>query len=184
MGRIWLSSDLHFCHNRDFVYQPRGFDSVQEMNEAIVKNWNELVSWDDEVYLLGDCMLNDNYEGCKLLNSLAGKIYIITGNHDTATRVQEYVNLRPTILHLGLAHILKYNGYIFYLSHYPTLCGNSDDDKPLKSRVINLCGHVHTKDPFADWDKGLIYHVELDAHDNKPVLLDNIINNIKEKINE
>ena len=35
MSKIWFTSDLHFCHDRDFIYGPRGFKSVQEMNEAI-----------------------------------------------------------------------------------------------------------------------------------------------------
>ena len=77
---------------------------------------------------------------------------------------------------------MKYGQNTFFLSHYPTLVGdNHEDDKPLKNCVINLCGHVHTKDKFYDWDKGLIYHVELDAHDNKPVSLDQILADITNK---
>ena len=34
---IWLTSDLHFFHNREFVYKPRGFNSVEEMNEKIIQ---------------------------------------------------------------------------------------------------------------------------------------------------
>lgn len=184
MGKIWLTSDLHLGHNRDFIWGPRGFNSVEEHDETIIKNWNKLVSPDDEVWCLGDLMLGDNYTGCQKLNQLAGKIYILAGNHDTSTRVQMYANLRPTILTMGLAYILKYQGYRFYLSHYPTIVGNYDADKPLKQRTINLCGHVHTQDPFYDADKGLIYHVELDAHDNKPVLLDDIIEDIKSYIDK
>lgn len=180
MSKIWVSSDPHFCHNKEFLYKPRGFDNVYEMNEKIIENWNSVVSWDDEVYLLGDIMLNDDAEGCHCLNRLAGKIYILTGNHDTATRIQEYVNIRPTIFHLGLAYILKYNGYRFYLSHYPTLVGNYDDNtKFLNKRLINLCGHSHYQNKFQDMDKGLIYHCELDAHNCFPVEIDQIIEDIK-----
>jgi calcineurin-like phosphoesterase family protein len=50
--------------------------------------------------------------------------------------------------------------------------------------VINLCGHTHTTDRWSDFDKGLIYHVDVDAHDMKPTLLDDIIEEIKEKVNE
>ena len=185
MGKIWISSDTHFCHDREFLYQPRGFNSVHEMNEAIVENWNNLVSWDDEAYILGDIMLNDNYEGIKLLNRLAGKIYLIRGNHDIDTRIQEYVNVRPNIFYIGLATLLNYMGYHFYLSHYPTLTSNYDyDNKPLKKKLINLCGHSHVKDPFYDWDKGLIFHTELDTNNNKPWLIDDIIDKLKEKVNE
>ena len=179
MSRIWLCSDLHFGHDKDFIYGPRGFDSIEEHDKTIIKNWNELVSWDDEVWLLGDCMLNDNEGGCRKLNQLAGNIRIIYGNHCTATRIQMYANIRPTILGMGLAYILKYQGYHFYLSHYPTLCSNNDSNKPLKRQVLNICGHSHTQDKFQDMDKGIIYHVELDAHNNKPVLLDDIIEDIK-----
>ena len=184
MGKIWLTSDLHLGHDRDFIWGPRGFNSVEEHDETIIKNWNELVSPDDEVWCLGDLMLGDNYTGCQKLNQLAGTIYILAGNHDTSTRVQMYANLRPTILTMGLAYILKYQGYRFYLSHYPTIVGNYDADKPLKQRVIGLCGHSHVQDPFYDADKGLIFHVELDTNNNKPWLLDDIIEDIKSYIDK
>lgn len=179
MGKIWLCSDLHFGHNKPFIYEPRGFKTIEKHDKTIIQNWNSLVSWDDEVWLLGDCMLNDNEGGIRKLNQLAGKIYILAGNHDTTNRIQMYANIRPTILTMGLAYILKYQGYHFYLSHYPTLCSNYDNDKSLKQQMICLCGHKHTTDKFCDMDKGVIYHVELDCQGNKPVLLDDIIEDIK-----
>ena len=51
---IWITSDLHFSHERDFVYGPRGFKSAQEMNETIISVWNRLIKPDDDVYVLGD----------------------------------------------------------------------------------------------------------------------------------
>ena len=39
---IYLTSDLHLNHNRGFIYEPRGFHSVEEMNEAIIDLWNIL----------------------------------------------------------------------------------------------------------------------------------------------
>jgi hypothetical protein len=59
------------------------------------------------------------------------------------------------------------------------LCANGDNDKPLIKRIISLCGHTHTPDKFIDMDKGLIYHVELDAHENQVVSIDTIIEDIK-----
>ena len=35
---IWLTSDLHFCHDRYFIYEPRGFENIEDMNETIVNN--------------------------------------------------------------------------------------------------------------------------------------------------
>ena len=68
------------------------------------------------------------------------------------------------------------------MSHYPTITSNHDYNKPLNKRLINLCGHTHTKDKFADWDKGIIYHVELDAHNNTPVNIEEIIKDIEIKL--
>lgn len=180
---IYFTSDLHFCHDREFLYQPRGFKSVYEMNEAIVKNWNEIVQPEDDVYILGDLMLNDNETGLKLIKSLKGNIHIILGNHDTTERESLYDSCY-NIVSINMAERFKYNKYHFFLCHYPTLCGNYDDGKELRKHMISLCGHTHTKDKFADWDKGLIYHVELDAHGNAPVSIETIIADIKEKYYE
>lgn len=177
MNKIYLTSDLHFCHDRDFIYEPRGFSSVTEMNEAIIKNFNDIMDWGDTLYILGDCFLNNNEEGIKLMRHLPGQKHVIWGNHDSNAR-QKLIG--SEFLFHGYAYTIKYKGYNFYLSHYPTLTSNYDEDKPLERRVINLCGHTHTTDKFSDMDKGLIYHVELDAHDNKPVLLDDILNDVKE----
>lgn len=74
---IYFSSDLHFGHNKDFLYQSRGFNSIEEHDEQIIKNWNEIITNEDEVYILGDLMLNDNEGGIRKLQQLKGKIHII-----------------------------------------------------------------------------------------------------------
>ena len=176
MSKIWVTSDLHFCHDREFIYGPRGFKSVQEMNETILENFNKMVQWDDELYILGDCFLNNDVEGMKLMKRLPGEKFVIYGNHDSIIRQNMICGAGWEV---GYAYVIKHKGYSLYLSHYPTITSNYDVDKPLKRRVINLCGHTHTQDKFSDMDKGLIYHVELDAHNNCPVLLDNIIEDIK-----
>ena len=176
MNKVYFSSDFHFMHNRPFIYEPRGFSSVHEMNETIIKNFNEVMDWTDTLYILGDCFLNDNEEGMRLMRRVPGKVHIIWGNHCTSTR--QTLMEQEFICH-GYATVIKLNGYSFYLSHYPTITSNYDVDKPLKRRTINLCGHTHTKDKFLDMNKGLIYHVELDAHNNYPVLIDDIIEDIK-----
>jgi calcineurin-like phosphoesterase family protein len=60
------------------------------MNDEIVRRWNEVVAPDDDVYHLGDVMLNDNDLGLKLLKSLKGNIHIVLGNHDTEKRIKLY----------------------------------------------------------------------------------------------
>lgn len=87
--------------------------------------------------------------------------------------------------------ILKYNDWRFYLNHYPVLSAPIGEKTPHKSR-ISLCGHTHTTDKFLDWGRNykecgscasypgyMIYHVELDAHNNYPVSLEQIIEDIQ-----
>ena len=128
-------------------------------------------------------MLGDNDYSLSCVKQLNGKLHIIRGNHDTNTRIELYKNC-PNIIEVAEGKYFKWNKYNFYLSHYPTLTSNHDNDKPLKARITSLCGHSHVEDPFYDWDKGLIYHVELDAHNCRPILIDDIVEEIKTKINK
>jgi calcineurin-like phosphoesterase family protein len=178
MGKIWLVSDTHFGHNQAFIYESRGFNTTWGHDKTIIENWNNLVDVDDDVYHLGDVMLGDNDYGLSCLKQLKGRIHIIRGNHCTNTRMELYKTCW-NVTEVCEGKFLRYGKYHFYLSHYPCLTSNNDDDKPLKARTISLCGHSHTRDKFQDMDKGLIYHCELDAHDNKPILIDDIIEDIK-----
>lgn len=54
---IWLISDTHFGHDKKFIYGPRGFGSVQEADRVIIRNWNDAIGEEDEVYMLGDFFL-------------------------------------------------------------------------------------------------------------------------------
>lgn len=178
MPNIWITSDTHFGHDRDFIWKPRGFNSVDEMNNEIIKRWNEKVQQEDIVYHLGDVMLNDNDYGLSCLKQLKGKIHIIRGNHCTDARIALYKECL-NVVEVCDAKYLKVGKQSFFLSHYPCLTSNFDMNKPLNRRIINLCGHTHCKNKYKDMDKGLIYHVELDAHNCKPISIEEIIKDIK-----
>lgn len=183
MAKIWFSSDTHFCHDRAFIYEPRGFSSVDEMNKAIVKRWNSVVAPDDTVYLLGDVMLNDNEAGLDYLKQLNGHIHIIRGNHDTNTRNKLYGTVETVYDWGQWSDMVKLDGYTFYISHYPTMTSNLDNGAPIKQHVINLYGHTHQQDNFYK-DIPFMYHVGLDSHDCYPVELTQIIADIKAKVKE
>ena len=183
MSKIYFCSDWHFCHDKDFIWGPRGFKNQWEMNEAIIKNHNAIVEPDDDVYCLGDFIMTNNDEGIKCLKQLKGKIHIIRGNHDSDARLKLYESCH-NVVEICDAKFLKIGKQMFFLSHYPCLTSNSDEGKPLSRRVINLAGHIHTNDKFLDMDKGLIYHVECDAHNCCPVSVEEVLENIKIKLEE
>lgn len=177
--KTWFTSDLHFGHNREFMYGPRGFSSIIAHDSWIIMNWNMKVKPNDEVYVLGDLMLGNDDWGMRCLSLLNGNIHIIIGNHDSDGRLEKYDQLL-SVVSIEYATAFKYGKNYFYLSHYPTITSNYDDDKPWARRLINLHGHTHSKDKFYN-DNPYMYNVSLDAHDNYPVSIDEIIEDIKQK---
>ncbi|MCR4689564.1 MAG: metallophosphoesterase family protein [Saccharofermentans sp.] len=174
---IYITSDLHFGHDKEFMYSPRGFKDIEEADNAIVNNWNSIVTDEDDVYVLGDVMLNDDENGIRHWNQLKGNKHLIIGNHDSDVRIKLLKECPDTEV-LGHASVIKYDGFSFYLSHYPTITSSFEYNKRLKLGLINLCGHTHAKDRFIDEAKGRIYHCELDCHGNKPVSIEEIISDL------
>lgn len=141
---IFVTSDWHFSHDREFVYKPRGFNSVEEMNIALVERHNSIVTPEDDVYVLGDLCLGgtDSLERNKeFISSMNGKLHIAFGNHCTDSRKKMYAEL-PNVVETAWAIALKYRKYHFYMSHFPTLTGNLEKES-LKQMTLNLYGHTH-----------------------------------------
>ena len=68
---IYLSSDLHFNHNKPFIYADRGFSSVDEMNTVIIHNFNSVLTHQDDLYLLGDTLMGNTSESILLFQQLS-----------------------------------------------------------------------------------------------------------------
>lgn len=50
------------------------------MTKALVRNWNSIVSREDEVYVLGD--FGADKKEADVLSTLIGRKYLVKGNHD------------------------------------------------------------------------------------------------------
>ena len=120
---IWVTSDWHFGHDREFIWKARGFASTEDMNEYIIASHNAVVKPDDEVYVLGDLMLGDSAKGIECIKRMNGRLHIVRGNHDTNKRWEAYSEL-PNVTEMENVILLKYQKHHLYLSHYPTLTGN------------------------------------------------------------
>lgn len=167
MKNIYLISDLHFNHDKDFIWKARGYNSIEEMNDSLVRSFNEVVSENDIVYILGDLMMG-KLDDEKWLPQLNGEIHYIIGNHDTTKRKEYYESLG--FICEGYATIIKYKKHSFYLSHYPTLVQNSTDD-----RIHNIHGHTHSTN-FREYN--LSFNVAVDAI-KKPISIEEIYEIVK-----
>ena len=173
MSRIWLASDTHFEHDKEFVWQARGFENVTKMNQAIIKNWNAVVDMEDTVYLLGDVMLGDRERGLYYLKQLKGNIYIAFGNHDTDGRIADYLKCH-NVRDVQMGYRIKVPGKrTAILTHYPTITDNMGD-----LRTLNFFGHTHQEDNFYQ-NYPNMYHVGMDSHGCTPVLLEDALAEMK-----
>lgn len=185
MSNIWFTSDLHMSHAKEFLYGPRNFSNEKEMNEAIVENWNSVVQAEDTVYNLGDMAMNDISSAIPYLNMLNGTQYWLLGNHDTDNKVERILKScwKISVPAQTYADVIKAGGMSIYMSHYPTLTANFDD-KHFSRHVLSLHGHTHQTTNWLDLTNPFLYHVGLDSHDMKPVNLDEIIADIRNRWNE
>jgi calcineurin-like phosphoesterase family protein len=86
MERVWFSSDTHYGHANVIKYAKRPFSNVEEMNEAMITQWNSVVKPDDLVYHLGDFALCRPAEATTIAKRLNGRKHLVFGNHDRKLR--------------------------------------------------------------------------------------------------
>lgn len=166
MSKIFLTSDTHFFHNKDFIYAARGFASVEEMNAAIVKNWNSVVKPEDTAYMLGDVMMGSDIQAAlKLVEQLNGKKYLAFGNHDTSVRLDAFL-ASGLFEDIQMGYRFPYKKRTCILTHYPTNVANANDTK-----TVNFFGHTHQQTNFFE-NKWFMYHVGMDSHNCTPVDID------------
>lgn len=76
----WFTADIHFWHYNVIKYCNRPWKTVEEMNQAIIENFNALVKPEDNVYCVGDFSMS--LRGAEMRKYLNGTWYLIPGNHD------------------------------------------------------------------------------------------------------
>lgn len=163
MSKIFYTSDQHFDHSNILKYCSRSFDTIDEMNEEIIKRYNEIVSKNDTVYFLGDVAFY-NKNPRRLLERLNGHKHLIIGNHDKKNKsiknwsgwasIQDYKEIKD-------------NGRKVVLFHYPLWSWNG-----MYHGTIHLHGHCHGMRPR--WIGKKIADVGVDVWDLRPVSLDTI----------
>ena len=160
----FIISDTHFWHQNIIDYEDRPFDTVEEMNKYMVKQWNSVVGKDDLIYHLGDVSLGKKEETRHILSQLNGIKILILGNHDhfsiTAYREMGFWKVYDQTIIIDDFVILSH--------------------KPLYLRKIgpfvNICGHTHGK----SLDHKDYFNVSVETNDYKPYNLTHIYQQVAE----
>lgn len=137
-------ADPHFFHGAlNTKMDRRGFESVEAMNEYMLRQWNRKVRKNDEVVILGDLSWGKAEETNELLEQLNGRLYLIQGNHDRFLKNKDYNAGR--FVWIKPYEELQDNKRKVILCHYPIMCYNGQYrvDENGNPKVYMLYGHVH-----------------------------------------
>jgi len=136
MREIYVVSDTHFGHANmlKFTDSTTGerirplWESVTDMDEYMIQQWNKTVQDQDIVYHLGDVYFSN---GRDILPRLRGRKRLILGNHD---------NGKDQNLHKHFEKILVWRMFPEFnclLTHVPV------HESALFKVQYNLHGHIH-----------------------------------------
>jgi len=168
--KVFFTSDFHLNHSPKWpipIWKSRGFDSVSEMNESIIKSINDCVKPTDILFFLGDFVLNCSEPQFEEFLSRINcqTIYMIFGNHNSCVwnvyqrEIQNFleknnvnkstlfsidIEVYPfryrNLVFLGNYAEVSVDGIYFILTHYPIHSWNY-----MKQGSIHLYGHQHSK---------------------------------------
>lgn len=169
---IYVCSDTHFNHANILKYEPtsRPFETIEEMNNTIIKNWNSVVTEEDTVYVCGDMFMGPLDKINKILDQLNGKIILVRGNHDTKNRLEYFKEYGIEVKDIDY---ISYKGRFFILCHFPIASEEFINMvRKDNSEVVVLYGHVHSNAPTGYVDG--TYHVGMDTNNLTPISLEQI----------
>lgn len=175
--RFW-TSDQHFGHANIIRYCHRPFVDVKAMNEFLVARWNETVTNDDDVWVLGDVAMGDIERSLGFVRRLRGRKVLVTGNHDRCWSghgaksehwLQIYREAGFAEIHQGVVPVVI-GGIDALACHFPYAGDSHDADRYVSARPVDtgqllLHGHVHEK-----WQaNGHQVNVGVDVWDFRPI---------------
>lgn len=163
----FYTADLHLDHENMIGYCDRPFRDVTEMNEALIRNINETISDDDDLYILGDFTLRTKRSVVTgFVNSLRGRVHLVVGNHDYFA---DAAWAKDAFASVDWYKEIHDKGKKVILSHYPIYAWHGKN-----KGAYHLFGHVHKQlYPYYTWTNA--FNVGVDVQNYKPVTLAQLI---------
>lgn len=164
MNKIFVCSDLHFSHERIILYENRPFKDIDDMNSGLIKRWNNVVSNDDKVFVLGDVAFCSKEKTKEIIEQLNGYKILVMGNHDKERSVRFWHDAGFDIVS---PYPIIYQNYIV-LMHEPPEYFNEN------TPYYYIYGHVHGTPDYQDHtDHSACVCVERTNY--TPVLLEDVL---------
>ena len=169
---IFFTADTHFGHKNILKLCNRPFETIEEMNETLIENWNHRVSGMDTVYIVGDMFFRCS-DAEAILRRLKGKKRLIVGNHDSSW--MNKVDLNRYFVSIDRLLEISDGKHALTLCHYPLLTWKHVQ----KSYMIH--GHIHA-DTSADYfplicNRSNVFNAGMDINGFMPVSFDELVQN-------
>jgi calcineurin-like phosphoesterase family protein len=169
---MWFTSDIHFGHANIIKYCKRPYKNVSEMDEALIKNWNDRVSPKDYIYVIGDFALSKPDYANRILRRLNGEKVLIEGNHDYGCLNDAEFRSQFRAIHKMFELDVELPGSDkrktrIVMCHYAMRVWNKSHHG-----AIHLYGHSHGSLP--DDPRSLSMDVGVDANNYAPISLEEV----------
>ena len=136
-------ADLHLGHANVIRFDNRPFENIDEMETEIIRRWNERVTPQDTVYIIGDFSWRTSNDWIPVLKQLKGRKVLIRGNHDPKHIDGKLAKMFDDVKDYKE---ISDSGRRVCMCHFPILLYNHSHN----ANSYMLCGHVHnTKEN--DW---------------------------------
>ena len=129
-------ADAHFGHENILKMCRRPYESIDAMNEALIAAWNERVTGNDTVFILGDLFFRC-VDPEAILCRLKGKKRLIIGNHDGSWMGK--VDLGRYFVSVDPYLEITDGSRLLTLCHYPLLTWKHK----LRQNSFMIHGHIH-----------------------------------------
>ena len=140
-------SDTHFGNENIIKHDAnngcRKFSSLEEHDNLIINNWNNVVTNQDEVYILGDFSWLYARETEEIIKKLNGNKFLVKGNHDRWYKDGACKKLLQGIYDIKT---IEDNGRQVVLSHFPQMMWNGQH-----RGAIHIFGHLHNTKEHYDY---------------------------------
>lgn len=164
--KVWVWSDQHFFHKNIIAFSERPYESVDQMNEHMLANYNEYVGENDICIWGGDVGFGGNGAINELLEQCNGYKILIVGNHDFKKKNVRLLNFDET----HLIYTVDYPDVSMVFTHYPMF--------NVPWPWVNVHGHLHAF-PNPHSGHGLHINMNCEVQGYKPRLLDDIAKHAK-----
>ena len=171
---IYYTADLHLGHANVIRHCGRPFANADEMDAALLRNWNDRVHNNDTVYIVGDFLFRAKRPAEDYLGELKGRKHLLIGNHDKYW--MKKVDLTQWFESVSPMLSVTDNGRSATLCHYPMMTWPG-----ISKGSYMIYAHIHDNTNTDYWPlifaNSQMLNAGVDINGFAPVTLDEMIVN-------